>query len=334
MCPWLRAQEQENIYYKDLTHKLHLQVNSSLKFNSLEIEDNSTGSELEYKPFTPIGVGFGFSYKKIGFGASYELPNTNLGGPSGESKYFDVQVNSYGKKLGFDVVFSKYTGYYLNNQNDYPAEFPLKKVELIERPDLKTGILSIVTYYNLNHKKFSYRSSFNLNEIQLKSAGSPIVGLYLFGFGFGTTDSASVIPSALTPDNDPYKYFDKDLHVKSLISYNIGANAGYAYTFVFRKSLFVTLSLTVGAGYESTTYRVKNQDDWKDVSFNMQAIGRYALGYQNNNFFVGISGVLNNISNRQITNNGYKYEIGSVKLAVGKRFSGEKISKLFTKKKK
>ena len=280
-------QELQAPYYISLSDSLTLRFLTVNKFNSFQISDRNTEKNVDFSPNSDLKLGVGFNYKKIGLNILVNLPGVSIGKSKGESSYFDFNLTSYGRKFGFDIAYNKYDGYYWSNPDQVMVGYDPKSLGYPQRPDIRTGILAVSGYFNMNHKKFSYLSSFSQNERQLVSAGSPIVGAYANVFGLSSIDSLTVLPNVSIPEDDPELYFDEDLHFKSIQTRNVGVSGGYIYSFIIKQNFFITLSLQMGMGIESTDVTYADQPTRYIEGVNVFSVSRAAVGYNGKLDYIG-----------------------------------------------
>ena len=198
-------------FYQSLSDSLTLRLLVVDRFNSFEIQDYRTDENVSFKPNSNLRLGFGFNYKKVGLNILFNVPNVSIGNGSGESKYFDFNLTHYGRKFGFDIAYNRYSGYYWSNPQNILPQYDSELQGYPVRPDLNTGILAVSGYFNINHKKFSYLSSFAQNERQLISAGSPIIGAYANVFGLSSSDSSAPFQYSSGKINVVAEFIKKEL---------------------------------------------------------------------------------------------------------------------------
>jgi hypothetical protein len=324
-------QELQTPFYISLSDSLTLRFLVVNKFNSFEIRDRSTDKDVDFAPNSDLKLGVGFNYKKIGLNILVNLPGVSVGKSKGESTYFDFNLTSYGRKFGFDIAYNKYNGYYWSNPKQIIVGYKDSHLDYPQRPDISTGILAVSGYFNVNHKKFSYLSSFSQNERQLVSAGSPIIGAYANVFGLSSTDSLTVLPEVAIPEDDPELYFDEDLHFKSIQTRNIGVSGGYIYSFIIQQNFFITLSLQLGMGVESTDVTYANQPTRYLDGYNIFGVSRAAFGYNGTLDYIGISAFSSNFLTGSTDDLNVRYNLGSIRLIYAHRFSAGFIRRILKK---
>jgi len=318
-------------FYQSLSDSLTLRLLVVDRFNSFEIQDYRTDENVSFKPNSNLRLGFGFNYKKVGLNILFNVPNVSIGNGSGESKYFDFNLTHYGRKFGFDIAYNRYSGYYWSNPQNILPQYDSELQGYPVRPDLNTGILAVSGYFNINHKKFSYLSSFAQNERQLISAGSPIIGAYANVFGLSSSDSATVLPRSVIPPDEPELYFHDDLHFKSIETRNVGLSAGYIYSFIIKRNFFITLSLQMGMGIESTDVIYYQQPTKYLDGYNIFGVSRAAMGYNGPLYYIGLSAYTTNFLTGSTDNLNVQYNLGSIRLVLARRFSAGFIRKMFKK---
>ncbi len=123
------------------------------------INDRKFSSQMNADYKTTISAAI--SYMGISLGIALN-PAKLLG------KYQDFQfnLNSYGKKMGYDIIYKNAKNF--KGWHEYEGS---------ERTTLPSDILSLRTlnlnaYYTLNHRRFSYPAAFTQSYIQRRSAGS------------------------------------------------------------------------------------------------------------------------------------------------------------------
>ena len=187
---------------------------------------------------------------------------------------FELNVNSYGKRFGWDFIYQdahNFTGWH-----DH---------EGMERIELLADILSVKTlnlnvYYAFNSRRFSYPAAFSQSYIQRRSAGSFLL-------------AASVMGQHAKLD------WEQKMDLKMT---NIGIGAGYGYNYVPSKGWLLHISsLPTFLVYSRTSMTFGDTRVLLHYHFPEVIItGRGALVRQTGNKFYGLSMVYN------FTNIGYE----------------------------
>ncbi|MCU0450907.1 MAG: DUF4421 domain-containing protein [Bernardetiaceae bacterium] len=236
---------------------------------------NDRQRQIDYHPNVVGTVGVGLVFKRIainvGFkGAQQETQNLTRG----ESRYFDLQINRFGRKLGFDAYYQDYAGYFLASPGKtYGTNWTSPIYP--QRPDLELSNASLNVYWVFNSERFSYRAAFVHDERQLKSAGSFILTgsvSYLETFA-----DSSLVPTALQPVFGPG--FDRGNFI------NFALVPGYAHTFVLGKRFYFNISASASLGLQHRHFALKEQTTTRSFAPVPRFIGRAALGYNGDRFF-------------------------------------------------
>ncbi len=233
-----------------------------------------------YRPGVQNIVGVGASFKGLSLNLSFKLrQNRMIRNRQGESDYFNFQIHSYGHKFGYDIYYQKYKGYFISNFDNFFTDFfagdPLQR-----RDDLTLRNLSTNVYYIFNPEKFSSRSSFVLDERQVRSGGSFIL-MGSLGYFRASADS-SIVP----PDND--LNFRSEAFFNATGFYTLSASPGYAFTIVLPKGFY----FSVGAsGMVGMQYFEGEGENLSDQGFNyfLKGVGKSSLGYNKEKWVVGVS---------------------------------------------
>ena len=271
-----------NRYYQNLNNQFILRVFVLQKSNSVDLsKDNQS---LKYRPNGTFSLGVGFNYKWLGLGVSLGLPSTvEQNRKYGKTQRFDLQVSLYTKVLGANAHIQNYKGYYLSN----PDKFTVWEEDYYPQlPDMNVSTMGANLFYIFNSKKFSYKAAFVGNQVQRRSAGSAVTGIF-FTQDEVSTDSGFI----------PKEIVDTTWHgydLKSFKASTIGVNAGYLYTFVIgQKGFFVSLAAIPGIGYrEYLVTALHGYSETKDL-FAVHLLGRFAIGYTRSNLFFNLSAGFN-----------------------------------------
>jgi hypothetical protein len=263
-------------YIADYHNELITRVFGSRKYTTYGLSDKNYQEKINYKPNSPFNVGFGFNYKAIGLNIGFNIPLINQTKLYGKTRFLDLQSHIYGRKLIVDFYLQRYKGFYVPN-----ADAIMSNQLIYRRPDLKVFNMGLEFQYLLNWKKFTFRGAFLQNEIQRKSAGSPIIGTYV-GMTSIQADS-NVIPQNLIY-NDFYNNFN---FLTSFIK-SVNFNVGYGYTLVLPLNLFITTAITGGLGLNFSELKSNNQSATSKIGSNIGGTFRIGLGYNSRRFFTGI----------------------------------------------
>ncbi len=295
-------------YHKELT----LRIFGSRKFSNYGLYDKGFAQNVLYRPNSPFNIGIGMNYRIFGINLGFNFPFINKTEVNGKTKFLDLQTHLYGRMLIFDVYLQSYKGFYLpnsaiiNNSND-------GKVYI--RPDLSTLVTGISAQYLFNGKKFSFRGAFLQNELQLRSAGSPILG--------GTVSNVLIrADSSVIPENIRYQDYFDNLHFRQSNVFNASIFFGYGYTFVLPAHLFFTAAGTLGLGCNYTSMYVRGQSELTGMGTDLNGIIRFSLGYNSRRYYGGIHYVGNySSSNTPIIYARQQFGSGNFRISIARRFT-------------
>ena len=295
------------IYYSDYSDLLALRIYTNTKWNSLNImKDNKI---LKLRPNGPTALGIGFNYKSYGLGLAFGLPTSSSSNEKyGNTNRLDLQFNMYGQKIGIDGFAQFYKGYYVKNPQDFMV---WEDVNYPQLPDMRIYTIGLNAFYIFNSSKFSYKAAFVRNQVQMKSAGSFIGGI------FGQLDVAETDNGFFPPEFPDSIQADMDL--KSFETLAVGITAGYLYSWVISKNFFLNIGVTPGFGLQ--TIKIENLSSEKSTKNApaAQLAVRGALGYESKYLYAGITAFT---IWRNFTYKGYELDLATQQLRffIGKRF--------------
>jgi hypothetical protein len=133
----------------------------------------------------------------------------------------------------------------------------------------------------------------------------------------GMSDSLTVggdIPFSGFLDNQPFNQAD---------ILNAGINGGYAYTFVWRESLYFSISSALGlsGGYNWIHNTSASQTYSNGITLGLNNTSRISLGYNNPSYYVGLSFIRFTMATQVGEGqNWMNYHTGNIRLNFVKRF--------------
>lgn len=305
--------ENDTAYIEDHTKDLTTRLVGSRKYNYYDIVDRKRKTEVMYRPNTPFNVGFGFNYKFIGINVVFNLPVINSTDKYGKTKALDLQAHYYLRKLVVDFYGQRYKGYYIANSRGLLNGFD-EKGPLPVRPDIRNLNIGMSVEYVFNDKKFSYRAAYLQNEYQKKSAGSFLIGGELF-------TARMKGDSSLIPHNITNQDFMDGITYSATSIFSAAANAGYAYTFVYKQHFFLTLSLSGSLGGNYTRLFRDDANDLRKFGVQLNNTVRASFGYNSSKYFAGIHYVnLTTRSQSPIENSWQTIGAGNFRISLARRF--------------
>jgi hypothetical protein len=193
--------------------------------NSIQI----TQKNKYYKPNNPLNVGFSFTLKNTVVDLRSDFGLINIGGNKrGKTNAVDFQIHHYGRHFLLDLFYQNYKGYYRED----------KGIELY--PALAVRAIGAEGSYLFNGNKFSAKAAFDQSEKQLKSVGSFVLG------GGAYMYKLNLEKELLTSANS------------TLNNFQLGMNAGYAYSWVINNRWLMAGSATAGFNFGNEPELLKN----------------------------------------------------------------------------
>jgi len=311
----LKEDDNDSVtYFSDYSELLALRIYTNTKWNSLEIIKDD--QNLKLQPNGPTALGIGFNYKGYGLALAVGLPKSASSNEKyGETKRFDLQVNMFGKKIGFDGYVQMYKGYYNSNPQDFIV---WENENYPQLPEMKIVSFGINAFYIFNSEKFSYRAAFIRNQIQKKSAGSFTAGI------FGHMDIAQT-DNGFIPKEFPDS-IRTNFDLKSFNTISIGITVGYLYTWVISEHFFINIGVVPGFGLQTINLETTDGVETTTNEAAGQLTARGAIGYDSKYFYAGVTAAT---IWRNFQYKGYDLDLSTeqLKIFIGKRFDLSKKSK-------
>lgn len=282
----------DSTYIQPFEQRFSVQTSVSYKFLSLtQSYDKNKDQDFSLSPNTPVNIGLGFSYKNLSISGSYGFQFLR-DKDKGKTESFDFQYHYYARKYVIDIFLQKYKGYNKVYDNDDETYF--------KASDVKLSQYGAHGMYVFNNRKFSYKAAYNLSERQIKSAGGALLG-------------GSIFQSQIRSDSTLVLRNNKNRQD----NFQIGISGGYGYTWVIKKDYFIGASMTLGINVSADRIE-KFMTQKLDVS--PSVFPRISAGYQSNNWSIGLSAVINNISVDRTNDSSTMLNSGTFQLTFVKRF--------------
>lgn len=220
-----------------------------------------------YNPTYPQNIGVGVGLRKIigmnllvSFSVFPLKTDTDL-----SSSITDFQMHKYGKKLLLDGYYQDYRGFFTQREQDGKKVYTLF-------PNLTVKRWGLDGTYVLRNKRFSLGAAFEQSERQIKSAGSLLLGS---GFYYH-----KIVPDASQQQSLP-KAFD---------NYQMGANIGYAYSWVVSPRWLLAGMVSAGVNFGNNSEVLA----WHNLRAYPASIGRLTLNYNREDWSFALTGIFNN----------------------------------------
>ncbi len=271
----------DSAYIEDYSKDIILRLYTSQKYSRQRIVDYGEKIALAYRPSNGYTLGAGINYKFLALNIGLVFPFTTPDPVKyGNTKHFDFQSHLYLRRFTIDFFTGYYKGQYLSNLNDF--SFIRERPQNYLRDDLRNYSVGFGAYTNFNPRRYSLRSAFTQNEHQKKSAGQPTVGIE--AYWVGSRADSSMVPSFVDETN----FYDR-LDFDRWGFYSINLTGGYAYTLVLGKRFFALASINASVGIGSNRVDLSDQSIQRSTNLKASLNERYAIGYQFDRIFVGLS---------------------------------------------
>ncbi len=261
----------ENLHYKSTLDYINLKFD--IDSNSERFEVNNNAFDYDIRPNVSTVSRLSLNYKFLSLNYSYIpkfIPGNNDDDLKGKTK-----GKSFGLNLNFnhwiqDLKYGNVKGFYIENSRDFENPWIEGTTPYIQFPDLEVASFSGSTSYKFN-SNFSLKAISTQTEIQLKSAGSFILGLL---YSFYNIDNKSSSQSSSQRSKN----------------FEILTNFGYYYTFVLNKNWYASagISPSIGFSYTDLLTRLPQENVNSHYSSAVYRInGKGGMGYNSERFFAG-----------------------------------------------
>lgn len=304
-------QRPDTNYVKSYKNYLTMGIFTAFPINILTITPkDSTITPSTYKTNLASIVGFTVGYKSIyvaiGFRAPVEASKSSTYGKT-YFKAFTIGTQKTQFSVRFD--YRKTSGFYNNDSIVYQSSNNTQSY--LKRGDVNTKQYMLSGLYNFSWKKYSYLSSFNFSEHQLKTRVGFILKSSLSS-NILKSDS-SLINLTNTPSvSDGIQQLN---YTSFIVGPGMGLNVVIAKRVYFSLMLFLSYDL-VGYKFIDNNKNVV----YKNTSFTAFFEQKAAIGYHSKRFYAGLKFTADQI---QVKTVDYKVgnSFGAVTLDVGYRFN-------------
>jgi hypothetical protein len=309
------GQRVNDKYIKKFPFAVTLKPFVGAKTNELKIEDNLGSGKINYRVAIAPRVGLGVSYKWFNISSSFFRVGEIDKSKKGLTQEFDLQWNLYLRFINADVRIQRYEGYFLNNSSDI-LNWEANRGLFYQRNDLVTASIGGNIRYNFNFRKYSTKAIFSQTERQLRSAGSPEIGIR-WNLLFVESDS-SIVPNNL-------KNKLSDFNLNQMAFSDIGIGAGYSYTFVLGKWFFNAGAM--GFILAQSVSFIGDEIAHEQTGFQVNFQSRGAIGYTNDNFYFGLNVVADQMYSNWQKQKDILYTFSKTKLIYAKRIHTRPLKK-------
>ncbi len=317
-------------FYQSLKHFTTISLPLIYKSQDIRLEESNANSpikKLTYKPNDNYIIGLMFSNRIATFvlntGITIKQPGFNEKGKT--KKHLDFNFNFYGKRLITDTYYKNYEGFYLKNSNDFTGNSRIDNTPYLLKPAMLLNAFGLSSSYIFNYKKFSYRGSFTFTEIQKKSCGTGILGVFYTYLDL--LDSTGMAPVQFK------SYFNELSQSKQITFQTAGINLGYAHTFVIRKKLSMTGSIINGLGIDFTQQQLLSSISVQQKAALIDKLNlRFSTRYDAGKFFFGFFYIYENLIKKANSNLSITYSNTKMLVFAGIRLNSEKAERRFLKR--
>lgn len=236
-----------------------------------------------YHSNLPVGLGITLDYKWFGLTYSNNISYINLYDrkyPDGITKQRSLQLGYTGRRFWARLAWQNFRGFYLVNADELQIKGKDISANYFTRADLEMNAWFSYIYYAFNHKKYSHIATLWQLDQQLKSAGSPLIGLSINSYTVSGDSSFIPIPLAQQLESASSKKQ----------STNIFLMGGYSYTFVAKQRFFANINLNMGIGYQKKTAEdVIFKPESPYFNYAVLSEANFVVGYNGKRMYGGLS---------------------------------------------
>lgn len=279
------------------------------------------GESVTFAPEITYRLGPYLGWRWVFLGYTVDLKHISFSSGHSSKKEFDLSL--YSSLLGVDLFWRRTGNDYKIRSMHLGDEYDTSPMKGVEFGGIESTIRGVNFYYIFNHRKFSYPAAYSQSTCQRRSAGSALAGI-----GY-TRHSLSVDWDRLASVTQERIGEEAATQLVSSMSFgkveyiDISFSGGYSYNWVFAKDWLLNASLSAALGYKQSKSEAHGDylpfADFNVKNFNIDAIGRFALVWNNTKWYAGLSAIMHsyNYNKQQFSTNNY---FGSVNLYVGFNF--------------
>ncbi len=295
-----------------------LQATHNYDFYSLR----STGmnhQSISFSPDSEVRIGPYAGWKWVFLGYTFSLNDLSFGSKRG----FDLSV--YSSQIGVDLFYHRSGGDYKLREVNLGYGKNYSALNDLSFDGFNNEITGFNFYYIFNHGRFSYPAAFSQSTIQKISCGSWLAG---FGYAQNTIEFDHEQLQAIVDEKMGTNtvQLDNELKFQNVKYIDVSFSGGYAYNWVFAKNWLLGGSVQVAVAHKRSTGEISDSKS-RGFSFqnlNLDGIGRFALVYNNMNWYAGSSIILHTYNYYQKTLFSTNNTFGSANVYVGINFGLKK----------
>lgn len=301
--------------YISYNDKLGVFLYGITKFSNFDIKGTELKQNIEYSPNNNFNLGAGFHYKwmSLAVAINFGFINNTEYNLYGNTKSFDMQFESFLRSSLLSGNFQVYRGYYWKNPDDFFNNWSTQD-SLIIRPEMSTVNLAFNAIHIFNNEKFSLRAAYIGTDRQLVSCGTWLLG----GKAsiYSVAEDSSLVPDILM------QYYPNASIIAQLTTINIGGALGYSHTFIFKEFFFTNITFMLGVNGQIVSVNSSSGENiGVDSKFGSNAYMRFALGYNNEKKYYGLSVNVESYAIKNPNKTQLSYNYGKLRIYYGRRFS-------------
>lgn len=273
--------------YYDWFHVTLVGVN---KQSGITLSNIQAENDLTFSTNNPFGFGLAFDYEWFTFEytksfKAIELTDKKKGQGNASSMRFGLT----GRKFRFETYYRISQGFSLETIEDFVPDWFEKNEYYPYFEDLNSFTFNLSLYYTFNYRKYSNTAALWQLDRQIKSAGSPVIGMIT-----NLELITSEMPLTL---NDTLLAGSNYLDIKMAASAKLGLTGGYMHTFSIKKRFYIHGALLTGFLYNNE-YLESHADieNKSNSSLGNSIYFRLTAGYNANRIYGGIFYVADSFS--------------------------------------
>lgn len=230
-------------YIKQSPYNMMVRLNHKTSAEWFSLRGENSKQKLNFMSERSFKLGPFLRWRFIGIG--YAVDMTNLGKTT--TKKTDMVVSFYSSMVGGDLMYRR-TGNDFTLRGGRGFEQSLKPYRGDEFDGISINMVGISLYYIVNHRRFSLPAAFSQSSKQLRNAGS---------WKFGLSVTQHHVNIDYTSLNEQITGgIESDMTEEKLSYTDYSFSAGYAYNWVFRRNWLLGIDFTPSIGYKRTSRNV------------------------------------------------------------------------------
>jgi len=243
-----------------------------MKQNTFYFFNQKWTDRVEFHPAQKIAAGLGFSYKSFAIDLGVAVYKHGLTDDQ-QTKGFNFIGTLYRGRNIIDITFEINNGF-----TESAVDSSGKKIN-ITRNDVDALNFGVNYNYLFNYKKLSLNAAYSGTQIQKKSAGSPLLGLFVSDINVVSTDSliARQFSSLINP-----------VPIGTQVNvFSFGITGGYVFTVVLPHRFYLSASLTPGITFCLSQSRRDSLNLFKNtIHLAPKIMAHASIGYGGKKFYV------------------------------------------------